>query len=50
MQRYLAGEDGRGWMDMRKALLEVGDEKGLYALHEALEKAGVAHHLWIEEP
>lgn len=23
MKRYLAGEDGRGWQEMRKAVLEV---------------------------
>jgi peptidyl-tRNA hydrolase len=50
MQRYLAGEDGRGWMGMRKALLEVPDEAALVRLHGALEAAGIPHHLWVEEP
>lgn len=50
MQRYLTGDDGKGWMNMRKALLEVPDEAALNGLHEALEKAVVPHHLWIEEP
>ncbi|TXT14666.1 uncharacterized protein COLE_00859 [Cutaneotrichosporon oleaginosum] len=50
MKRYLAGDDGRGWMDMRKALLEVPDEEALQRLHTALEKAGIPHHLWVEEP
>ncbi|KAL1411359.1 hypothetical protein Q8F55_002313 [Vanrija albida] len=50
MQRYLAGEDGRGWEVMRKAVLEVPDEAALTGLAAALTAAGIPHHLWIEEP
>ncbi|GMK53924.1 hypothetical protein CspeluHIS016_0105100 [Cutaneotrichosporon spelunceum] len=50
MKRYLAGDDGRGWMSMRKALLEVADEDALQRLHASLDKAGIPHHLWVEEP
>lgn len=50
MQRYLAGDDGRGWMGMRKTLLEVADEEALQRLHAALDNAGIPHHLWVEEP
>ncbi|TXT09025.1 hypothetical protein VHUM_02499 [Vanrija humicola] len=50
MQRYLAGDDGRGWEGMRKAVLEVPDGPALEALADRLEAAGIPAHLWIEEP
>lgn len=64
MKRYLSGEDGRGYEVMRKAVLEVRsaaepsflslpqvpDEKALRDLNEALGKANIPHHLWVEEP
>ncbi|EJT48482.1 hypothetical protein A1Q2_06614 [Trichosporon asahii var. asahii CBS 8904] len=50
MKRYLAGDDGRGYEVMRKAVLEVPDEKALRGLSEALAKAEIPHHLWVEEP
>ncbi|BEJ12023.1 hypothetical protein CspHIS471_0204830 [Cutaneotrichosporon sp. HIS471] len=50
MKRYLAGDDGQAWKIMRKAVLEVADEDALERLHSSLDKAGIPHHLWVEEP
>jgi peptidyl-tRNA hydrolase len=35
---------------MRKVSVEVKDEAALLKLKAGLEKAGVEHHLWVEQP
>lgn len=35
---------------LRKLTTQVPDEKALRGLSEALEKAEIPHHLWVEEP
>lgn len=35
---------------LRKLTTQVPDEKALRGLSEALAKAEIPHHLWVEEP
>ncbi|KAL0245471.1 hypothetical protein I308_104601 [Cryptococcus tetragattii IND107] len=52
VERYLQGEDGRGWEGMRKVVLEVQDEAALKSLASKIDDMTnpVGYHLWIEQP
>ncbi|WVR09724.1 hypothetical protein IAU60_006800 [Kwoniella sp. DSM 27419] len=52
VNRYLEGEDGRGWEGMRKVVLEVPDESTLKDIAMALDAMTnpIPYHIWIEQP
>ncbi|WWC69880.1 uncharacterized protein I206_103823 [Kwoniella pini CBS 10737] len=52
VQKYLEGEDGRGWEGMRKVVLEVQDENALRSVISKIDEMSntIPYHLWIEQP
>ncbi|EIW65974.1 hypothetical protein TREMEDRAFT_19626, partial [Tremella mesenterica DSM 1558] len=52
VKTYLEGEDGNGFLGMRKVVMETVDEDSLRSLVSKLDSLSpkIPYHMWIEQP
>ncbi|RXK35573.1 hypothetical protein M231_07158 [Tremella mesenterica] len=52
VKTYLEGEDGIGFLGMRKVVMETADEDSLRSLVSKLDSLSpkIPYHMWIEQP